>query len=582
MAATATATTGTIVIPEATATMPPTPIERVDAIVADLAKRKDEWLTVSLGTRIELLNDAIEATVDVSDAWSAMGLAQKRIIATSPAGGEELSFGPYALVRHLRTLRDTLVNLRDTGEVGLPDEPYARPDGQVVIPVLPTMKLDNVLFPQYSAELWLEPHVTLETVKVGQVYRDKPTEGAVCFVLGAGNVSSTPAIDATQKLFTEDQVVVLKMNPVNDWCGPFVERALGRMVREGWIQLVYGGIEVGKHLTDHPDVNTIHMTASDKTHDAVVFGTGAEGAENKKNNTPVTDKEVTSELGSVSPLLVVPGDWSDKDIDYQANYVATMLSTNVGFTCGCPRVIITARSWNKRDAFLNALRHHLAKVPPRYPYYPGARERWETFVAAHPEAETFGPQGDGQVPWTLIPDVDATNRDDICFRTEAWNGVFAETALEGDDIATFLDNAVEFANETLWGTLGATLLIHPSTEKDPVNAYAIDRAVAGLRYGTIAINTWAGTGYGIGSTGWGAFPGHPLNDIQSGRGVVKNSYLVEDVQKSVIHAPFRLSRKPPASYDFTTLPKLLPKLIRAEAHNDWTKVPAIIWHGLRA
>lgn len=582
MAAKAAVTTGTIAIPEAAATMPPTPIDRIDRVVADLAKKKDEWLAVGLEHRIELLDDAIEATVDVSDAWSAMGLAQKRIIPTSPAGGEELAFGAYALVRHLRTLRDTLVNLRDTGEVGLPGEPYARPDGQVVVPVMPTMKLDNVLFPQTTAELWLEPHVTLESVRTGQVYRDKPTEGAVCFVLGAGNVSSTPAIDATQKLFTEDEVVVLKMNPVNDWCGPFVERALGRMVREGWIQVVYGGVDEGKHLTDHPDVNTIHMTASDKTHDAVVFGVGDEGKKNKKANMPVTDKEVTSELGSVSPLIVVPGAWSDKDLDYQGNYVATMLSTNVGFTCGCPRVIITATGWDQRDAFLNSVRHHLAQVPPRHPYYPGARDRWETFVAAHPEAETFGPQGEGQVPWTLIPDVDPTNRDDIVFRTEAWNGVFAEVGLDGDDVATFLSDAVEFANETLWGTLGATLLIHPATEKDPVNAVAVDQAIADLRYGTVSVNNWAGVGYGLGGTGWGAFPGHPLNDIQSGRGVVKNSFLVEDVQKSVIRAPFRLSKKPPSSYDFTTMPKLMPQLIRAEAHSDWKRIPAIIWYGLRA
>ncbi|MDX1509975.1 MAG: aldehyde dehydrogenase family protein [Nitriliruptorales bacterium] len=573
---------GAIVLPEATATMPPTPIERIDRVVNELAKKKHEWLSVSLDHRIALLDDAIDATVDVADAWSAMGLAQKKIIPSSPAGGEVYALGPFALVRHLRLLRDTLVSLRDTGEVGLPGEPWTRPDGQVVVPVLPTSKIDNVLFAQTTGEIWLEPHVTLDTMKTGQVYREKPAEGRVCFILGAGNVSSTPAIDATQKLFTEDQVVVLKMNPVNDWAGPFVERALGRMVREGWIQVVYGGIENGKHLTNHPDVDTIHMTGSDKTHDAIVFGTGKEGARNKKANTPILDKEISSELGNVSPWILVPGSWSEKDIDFQANHLASMLALNVGFGCGCPRVIITAADWAQRDEFLNALRHHLAQVPPRYAFYPGARDRWEAFVEAHPEAEIFGPQGDGQAPWTLIPDLDHTNRDDICFRTESWNGVFGEAPLPGEDVATFLANAVEFCNETLWGTLGATIIAHPSSLKDPVVDAAVERAIADLRYGTVGLNVSALNGYGYGSTSWGGFPGHPLNDIQSGRGVVKNSYLIEDVQKSVIRGPFRLSKKPGAAYDFATYAKVLPRVMKAAAYDDWKQIPAIIWLGLQA
>ena len=50
--------------------------------------------------------------------------------------------------------------------------------------------------------------------------------------------------------------------------------------------MVDGGVEAGKHLTRHPDVDTIHMTASDKTHDAVVFGTGDEGATRRADTWP--------------------------------------------------------------------------------------------------------------------------------------------------------------------------------------------------------------------------------------------------------------------------------------------------------
>jgi aldehyde dehydrogenase (NAD(P)+) len=37
---------------------------------------------------------------------------------------------------------------------------------------------------------------------------------------------------------------------------------------------------------------------------------------------------------------------------------------------------------------------------------------------------------------------------------------------------------------------------------------------------------------------WGAYPGHPLNDIQSGIGVVHNTLLLSQTQKSVIYQPF--------------------------------------------
>ena len=37
----------------------------------------------------------------------------------------------------------------------------------------------------------------------------------------------------------------------------------------------------------------------------------------------------------------------------------------------------------------------------------------------------------------------------------------------------------------------------------------------------------------------GAFPGHTLDDIQSGRGKVHNSFMLEKTERTVIEAPFR-------------------------------------------
>ena len=67
-------------------------------------------------------------------------------------------------------------------------------------------------------------------------------------VLGAGNVSSIPPMDVATKMFVEGFVCILKMNPVNEWVGPYLERALAPLIDRGYLRIVYGGAEVGSYL----------------------------------------------------------------------------------------------------------------------------------------------------------------------------------------------------------------------------------------------------------------------------------------------------------------------------------------------
>src|SRR5258708_4534395 len=269
----------------------------------------------------------------------------------------------------------------------------------------------------------------------------------------------------------------------------------------------------------------IHITGSDKTFDAIVFGGGPEGAQRKAAHTPLLTKRVTGELGNVSPVIVVPGPWSQSNLAYQATHIVTMLTNNAGFNCNATRVVIQHAGWSQRGDLLREVRNTLSKVPLRNAYYPGAHERQKAFVEAHPDAEEFGtPQGK-ELAWTFITDIDSQKTDDICFTTEAFCGLFGETALEAGSVVEYIDRAVEFANEGVWGTLNATLLVHPASLKDPQVVAALDRAIANLRYGSIGINYWAGISFAIGVTSWGAFAGHPIYDIQSGNGVVHNTLM---------------------------------------------------------
>ncbi|MBW3663851.1 MAG: aldehyde dehydrogenase family protein [Actinobacteria bacterium] len=580
---TTTPISGTIAIPEAERKVEHDSLEQIDKLVAEVAGHRDAWLALGIDDRIRLLGEAIEATLVLTEMWDRAARAPKHIADGSAYDGEDLGSGPWALIRNLKLLRNTLTDIRDHGEVRFPGEPFTRPDGQVVVPVFPTSKLDQVVLAGLKGEVWLQPHVTLDTVTAAPNYLGEKGGGGVCFVLGAGNVAPIGAMDCLHKLYAEDEVCVLKMNPVNEHMGPLVERAMEPFIREGYLRVVYGGIEQGVHLTNHELITSIHITGSDKTHDAIVFGPGAEGADRKRANEPLLDKPITSELGNVTPIIVVPGPWSDADIQYQAKHIATMLTNNCGFNCAAGRMIVTHRRWAKRDQLLDAIRAALAEAPTRHAYYPGAEERWKLFTDAHPEAETYGDPAPGELPWTLVADLDPDATDDIAYRTEAFTSLFCEVPLDvATDVAAFLYEATRWCNDNLWGTLAATVLIHPKTQKDAENAAALDRAIADLRYGTVAVNAWAALGYGITTTPWGGFPGHTLDDIGSGIGFVHNTFLLQDVQKGVARGPWRLGKKPPGSYDFTTMPQLIRKLLRLEAYDDWRQVPGIVLDGIRA
>ncbi len=161
---------------------------------------------------------------------------------------------------------------------------------------------------------------------------------------------------------------------------------------------------------------------------------------------------------------------------------------------------------------------------------------------------------------------------------EAFCGLFAETTLEAASVVEYIDRAVEFANESIWGSLNATIIVHPSSLKDPAVAAAVERAVTNLRYGSVGVNYWAGTSFALCSTTWGAFPGHSINDIQSGNGVVHNTLMFSRPQKSVLRAPFRSTPTPPwFATRSKTAAKVFPKLVDLEAYPSLWKVPAVLW-----
>lgn len=574
---------GSAAIPEAEKRIPSTSRPDMDSAVETVRKGADSWLRSSIGERIALLRALGEATEREAAGWVEAACLEKGIAAGSPAEGEEWLGGPVVVMRNLLLLERTLRDIESQGLPKLPKPAFVNRFGRVVAPVFPTDAYDSALFAGFSAEIWQQPKVTLDNLKehMASGYRKRPEAGQVSLVLGAGNVSSIGPMDAFYKLFVENQTVVLKMNPINEYLGPHFERALAPLIDKGFLRIVYGGAAEGEYLCMHPGIDEIHITGSDKTHDAIVYGTGAEGAERKANRTPRNPKRITSELGNVSPIIVLPGKWSKSDIAFQAKNIVSSLTNNAGFNCNATRVVVTHRGWDQRQELLDAMQAALQECPPRKPYYPGAAQRHSAFVGTHPHAKQFGPRGEGHVPWTLITDLDPAKDDELCFTTEAWCGVTSEVALEAKSAAEYVAKAVSFANDTLWGSLSASIIVNPSSLRDASVASAVEQGIADLRYGSVAVNHWSALSYAFVSTTWGAYPGHPMHDIRSGQGVVHNTYLFDAPEKTVVRGPFKLSPKPTWFYDNATGHEVGRKLVSFYRAPAWSKVPSIVWSAIR-
>ncbi len=569
--------------PEFAGTIPPTPQKAIDEALKDLQANKNAWVGLSIGERVGILDQIKRDLMMVADRWIAASVEAKGIPRHTMGEGEEWAM-LGGVFRMVRLLRRSLLDIQKHGFPQIPGPVTTRPDGQMIVQVFPQTRFESIIYKGIRAEVWMEPGVTPEECFITRAptYLGRNYEGKVTLVFGAGNASLLPPFDFLSKLFVEDQVVVLKFNPVNDYLGPLFEDAFRALINKGFFKIVYGGVKEGSYLCNHKAVDYIHLTGSDKTFETIVFGPGPEGAKRKAERKRLNTKHITGELGCVSPVIVVPGPWNEDEVREQALHLALMLWSNAGFNCLTPRIIIQHKSWIHRDQLLKSIGGVLTELKTRKAYYPGAKDRHAAFVAEHPNALQFGTADDDHLPWTLIADVNPADADDICFKTEAFCSLFAETALEAQSIPEFVDRSVEFANETLWGTLSATIIVHPESLNDQKVAAAVKGAISNLRYGTICVNMFSGLVGTLATTPWGAFPGQNVYNVQSGIGVVGNFLMFDRPQKSVYRAPFNKKLNPLTLLSKHGGHEIAKKLAAFEASPSFWKLPSLLWSALRS
>ncbi len=522
----------------------------IDVALGALSASADRWVGLSIESKILLLHEVADLLRLHAEEWVYAGMIGKRIPPGTPLEGEEWISGPYPLVTWIEDCIKTLTALA-AGEDPLSRiKRWTRDNGQVVARVYPTTPYESLLLSGYRLDVWMDPDVAVEDLSstIGTAHNEPGREGRVALVLGAGNISSIPPLDILNKLFMDLEVVAVKLNPVNQDLGPVFEKIFAPFIRAGFVRFLYGAADVGAYLTGHTLVDTVHITGAARTHDAIVFGSGQDGERRRREGRPLLAKPITSELGGVSPTIVVPGPWTSANIKFQAEHIITQKLHNSGFNCIASQVLVLPSGWSQGEELVAELARLMDRVQDRMAYYPMSDQRQQAAVANHPEASSFGVEGRR----VLISNVDPASAA-YCFAEEFFGPTYATTSLPARSASEFLESAVAFCNERLYGDLGANIIIHPDTAREL--GPRLERAVDNLRYGAVGVNVWTGLAYLVTRAPWGAAPGHTLSDVGSGIGFKHNAMLFGRPQKAVAWGPFHNLPRNLASGEFHISPR---------------------------
>jgi aldehyde dehydrogenase (NAD(P)+) len=514
--------------------------EDISGLVDKARDGEVAWAHVSLPQRIAMLDQIRIDTGIHAQAWVDIAARIKGLPADSPLVGEEWISGPWALATYVEALAATLRSLDAKVNPLSHIAMRKAPGGRLALEVFPVHGIEKLLLHGFRAEVWTLPGVTQtdlhESAGLAQL---NPTDtNGVGLVLGAGNITSIAPLDILYELFAKNRSVILKLNPVLSDLKLVFEEIFAPFIGLGVVSIINGDANIGSMLVKHPRVDSIHITGSKTSFDTIVSSI---------SGTTQSDKPISSELGGVSPVMVIPGKWSKADLRFQAEHVVTQRLHNSGSNCIASQVVIISSDWAQKEDFLNELRTSYQQAPARPNWYPGGSDRMFDALNNHDGCEVTGSESR-----VLIKVHNSEDLETASFHTEYFTPVLSVVQLPGEG-STFLDSAVEFANERLQGTLGANIIAHPKTIK--TLGARLEEAVAALRYGCVGVNCWTGLGFLVARATWGAFPPEPGEQVTSGIGVVHNALLIDGAERTVVYGPFRPLARSLINFEWAISPK---------------------------
>tara|TARA_B100000963_G_scaffold310307_1_gene286732 strand:- start:1510 stop:3156 length:1647 start_codon:yes stop_codon:yes gene_type:complete len=528
----------------------------IDRFITTLRTKSKEYNSIDNLQLASMLEETISNIKEVSFFWATICSDNKGTTKT-PAEGEEWLGGPFASVLATQYYIKSLTNDDDLTEKKFNSE-------QNSYKVFPNNFIERITFPFIDAKVIFNKSMSFDDINKYRGFSKRyDIDPSITLVLGAGNFSSIPYLDVLYHLITRKSVILLKLNPVNEYLKPVFEKVFQNFIERGYIIVTTGNIDESKYMATHPGINHIHLTGSDKTFEDIVYGRELTEKERKsKSLSKINNKPITSELGNVTPIIIHPGKWSTSDIKYQARKIVTAKLNNNGFNCIAAQVVVLPDGWGQTETLIKYVKHYMSKAKERKAYYPESIERLEKLEKdkGYERVNALS-----CVTPHLTREIKAYSKFEI---DEVWSSTIYFKKIEYTSVEDFAKKAIDYCNDELWGNLGVSVIIKDHDRK--FNKHITNLYVDKLNYGTVAVNEWAAIGYIIPQLPWGGFPGNRDNDIQSGQSVVHNSMLFESPLKGVVNTKFRISRiiDPPWFVTNKKARRLFKNLTYYQIHNS--------------
>ena len=528
----------------------------IDRFITTLRTKSKEYNSINNLQLASMLEETISNIKEVSFFWATICSDNKGTTKT-PAEGEEWLGGPFASVLATQYYIKSLTNDDDLTEKKFNSE-------QNSYKVFPNNFIERITFPFIDAKVIFNKSMSFDDINKYRGFSKRyDIDPSITLVLGAGNFSSIPYLDVLYHLITRKSVILLKLNPVNEYLKPVFEKVFQNFIERGYIIVTTGNIDESKYMATHPGINHIHLTGSDKTFEDIVYGRELTEKERKsKSLSKINNKPITSELGNVTPIIIHPGKWSTSDIKYQARKIVTAKLNNNGFNCIAAQVVVLPDGWGQTETLIKYVKHYMSKAKERKAYYPESIERLEKLEKdkGYERVNALS-----CVTPHLTREIKAYSKFEI---DEVWSSTLYFKKIEYTSVEDFAKKAIDYCNDELWGNLGVSVIIKDHDRK--FNKHITNLYVDKLNYGTVAVNEWAAIGYIIPQLPWGGFPGNRDNDIQSGQSVVHNSMLFESPLKGVVNTKFRISRiiDPPWFVTNKKARRLFKNLTYYQIHNS--------------
>ncbi len=487
--------------------------------VTPLPLLPDRWSRVDHLTRLFYLESCRMNLKRVAPFWVEAEAELRGHSPTSEAGAESWFLGPIPVARALHYLEH---GLQSGGRPWVPST-RLRIDGRSICRVFPFGFHEGLLFWGYQGHVW-----SVGSDFQGQEFSQaRDSSPGPALVLATASLSASALTDVLAKLFCENRPVVCLLPRRFSPLLPLFNEIFHPLLRDRHLHLLVGGPETAQELLADPMFETVHLTGTNSTLEEI------------QANNSFPQRRFTAELGCVTPLIVVPGDWSPKEVKHHARHLVSMLLFNGGYNCVSPQVVVVSAGWALKESFRDAVRAELARHSRRDDLFPYAAERRKEWRARYPQGEVFGPR-------TLV-EVSPYEREAL-FEGEAFCGMLGWAELKSEGVEEFLDEAVAFCNERLWGDLSCSLLIDTTNRREYEVALAHSLTV--LQYGTVGVNVSTGLGFFTGVTPWGSYRGGRTG---AASGWVHNTFFFDRPEKSVLEGPFMPAFSPPWMKPFPRL-----------------------------